>query len=763
MLQFRKTPPLRMEALGGISPVAPENSQPRRGEKWQVKMPPARFLVHPQDEHYPYGWVLLDGCLIRRGSDCAAKLYYDIGNGFNEKHAIAPPITLKGTIHELIWLPANIKALRWQAMNSAGEFEQSPLTLRKVSSIERVARMIRRVVPMLWAHPLEKRRKIGLTFWRMIFDLRGAYEAAGKLRAYAPPPEYGARIGDDGGLTNDDRIAIRRHIRALAQTPLISVLMPVYNPNIQHLREAIDSVRRQLYEKWELCVADDASSDPAVKCVLEEFAGADPRIKVSFRDSNGHISEASNTALGLATGEYLALLDQDDLLAEHALYYVATEIAAGPDALLIYSDEDKIDGSGQRREPYHKPDWNYRLLLSQNYVSHLGVFRTELVRRVGGFRRGFEGSQDHDLTLRVIEHARPGQIRHIPVVLYHWRAAPGSTAADPQAKNYAWSAGRSSVAEHLERTGVIATVRAATVGAFYRVEYQLPSRPPLVSIIIPTRDQCALLRQCVESIRARSSYTNYEIVVVDNQSTETDALEYLEALGKLPGVSVIHYDRPFNYSAINNLAVQRARGEIVCLLNNDTEVISPGWIEEMVGLVLQPMVGIVGARLLYSDGTVQHAGVITGVGGVANHAHLGFAPNDPGHFGRAWLVQEYSAVTGACLMTRKSLYEELGGLNEKDLPVAFNDVDFCLRARDAGYRVIWTPYAELYHHESRSRGKDDSPEKRKRFEGEIAFMRRRWAALIESDPYYNPNLSYQRPDFSLSHVPRTVKPWQAYL
>jgi len=748
-----------MEALTGICRIA---SEPGRGERWQVQVPPARFLLHPSDDLYPSGWVLLEGRLIRRGSDYAAKLYYDLGDGFSEKHAIQPPVTLKGTIHEIIRLPAGIKGLRWQTMNSAGEFEQSPLTLRRVSGIERVARMLRRVIPMLWMHPLDKRRKIGLTFWRLIFDLRGAYEAAGKLRAYAPPPNYGDLVGQQAGLTDLDRAAIKRHIRALATTPLISVLMPVYNPNVRHLREAIESVRAQLYEKWELCIADDASTEPEVVRVLKEFAEADSRIKISLRDRNGHISEASNSALALATGDYLALLDQDDLLPEQALYYVAVELAACPDAVLLYSDEDKIDDSGQRREPYHKPDWNYRLLLSQNYVSHLGVYRADLVRRLDGFRKGFEGSQDHDLTLRVIEHAQPHQIRHVPEILYHWRTTPGSTAIDPRAKDYAWSSGRKAVADHLERIGVRATVGPATVGAFYRVHYELPANLPLVSIIIPTRDQGALLRQCVESIRFKSTYPSYEIIVVDNQSVESDAREYLESIGKLSSVSVIQYDKPFNYSAINNLAVRHARGEVVCLLNNDTEVITPDWIEQMLGLLLQSNAAVVGARLLYPDGSVQHAGVIIGVGGVANHAHLGFSRNDPGYFGRAWLAQEYSAVTGACLMTRKATYQELGGLDETNLPVAFNDVDFCLRAREEGYRVIWTPYAELYHHESRSRGKDESPEKRKRFEREIAFMRRRWATPIENDPYYNPNLSYQRPDFSLSHAPRTLKPWKRY-
>lgn len=708
----------------------------------------------------PSGWVLLDGRLVRRGSDFTARLYYDLGQGFNEPQSIAPPISRKGTIHELIWLPRGIKALRWQAMNSAGEFEQSPLRMKKVSWFERTVRMIRRVVPTFYVHSRAKRRKIELTVWRMLFDLRGAYEAAGKLRAYAPPVDYQAWIARFDALTEQDREQIRAHIARLAMRPVISVVMPVYNPREEFLRVAIESVRRQLYPHWELCIADDASTAPGARQVLEEYQAQDPRIKICFRTENGHISEASNSALALATGDFIALLDQDDVLAEQALYRVAVEVASHPEAVLVYSDEDKIDEGQQRFDPCHKPDWNYQLLLSQNYISHLGVYRTEVVRKLGGFRRGFEGSQDYDLALRVIELARPQDIRHIPAILYHWRAAEGSTALAAEAKGYAVTAGQRALTEHLARMHVRGTISPAAVGSFYRARYELPEHKPLVSIIIPTRDQADLLRQCVESVRKRTQYPNWELVVVDNQSTDETARRYLVQLANRERVTVLRYDQPFNYSAINNFAVRHARGEVLCLLNNDTQVITRDWIEEMLGVLLQPGVGIVGARLWYEDGSLQHGGVIVGAGGTAAHAHAFLPRSEPGYFGRAQLMQEFSAVTGACLMVRKSLYEALSGLNEKNLAVAYNDVDFCLRAREAGWRVVWTPYAELYHFESRTRGAEDVGERKGRMARESAYMRRRWRHAIKNDPYYNPNLSYERPDFVLSHAPMAPQPWR---
>jgi len=360
----------------------------------------------------------------------------------------------------------------------------------------------------------------------------------------------------------------------------------------------------------------------------------------------------------------------------------------------------------------------------------------------------------------VIEQARPQDIRHIPAILYHWRAAEGSTALAAEAKGYAVTAGQRALTEHLARTHVRGTVSPAPVGSFYRVRYELPEHKPLVSIIIPTCDQAELLRQCVESVHKRTQYPNWELIVVDNQSTDETARRYLVQLANRERATVLRYDQPFNYSAINNFAVRHARGEVLCLLNNDTQVITRDWIEEMLGVLLQPGVGIVGARLWYEDGSLQHGGVIVGAGGTAAHAHAFLPRSEPGYFGRAHLAQEFSAVTGACLMVRKSLYEQLGGLNEKDLAVAYNDVDFCLRARDAGWRVVWTPYAELYHYESKTRGAEDVGERKGRMARESAYMRRRWRHIIKNDPYYNPNLSYERPDFVLSHAPMAPQPWR---
>lgn len=752
-------PTLDLRPLGDLERSPPLPGQSGPATRWIAKSGPALFDVTPTPRLERGGWVLLEGRLLRRGADFTARLYYDLGEGFHEGHSSAPAISRKGTIHELIRLPRGTRALRWQAMNSPGEFEQSPLTLRRVSWIERVARMLRRVIPALYLHARAKRAKIGLTLWRTLVDLRGAYEASGKLRAYAPPVNYRDWIARFDSLSDADRQAIGAHIGRLSARPLVSVLMPVYNAPEAYLREAIESVRRQIYPHWELCIADDASTDPAVRRVLDEYRARDARIKLTFRPGNGHISEASNSALALAAGEFVAFLDQDDVLSEHALYRVAVEIARHPEVALIYSDEDKIDAGRQRFDPYHKPDWNYQLLLSQNYISHLGVYRTGLVRELGGLRRGFEGSQDYDLALRVIERARSTDIRHIPEILYHWRALEGSTAADPQAKAYAVTAGQRALTEHLARTGTRGAVERAPVGSYYRVRYALPAVKPLVSIIIPTRNQAELLRQCVESVRKKTRYAEWELIVIDNQSVDDAALRYLEELARRERTTVLRDDRPFNYSALNNFAAAHARGEVLCLLNNDTQVISPDWIEEMLGLLLQPDVGVVGARLWYEDGSLQHGGVIVGAGGTAAHAHAFLPRSDPGYFGRAHLAQEFCAVTGACLMVRKSLYESLGGLDERNLPVAFSDVDFCLRAREAGFRVVWTPHAELYHYESKTRGADDAGERKRRISRESAYMRRRWKHLIRNDPSYNPNLSYERPDFVLSHAPMGEKPW----
>jgi glycosyltransferase involved in cell wall biosynthesis len=542
-------------------------------------------------------------------------------------------------------------------------------------------------------------------------------------------------------------LAIEQQVSVLPRKPLISIIMPVYNPPVAFLRQALDSVIGQIYPHWELCIADDASTDPTVGVLLKHYQGVDSRIKVAFRDTNGHISRASNTALELATGEFIALMDQDDLIPPQALYHVAVEINRYPESDLIYSDEDKINENGERCDPYFKPDWNPDLFYSHNLITHLGVYRTRLVRELGGFRQGLEGSQDYDLALRISSVIPENHIRHIPRVLYHWRIHSESTAsAESGNKLYAYTAAQKALTEHLAPVG--GRVESGPFLGTYRVRYPIPEPPPLVSLIIPTRDHVDILRNCIESIRNKTLYRNWEILVIDNQSKEPATLSYLRELVKDPRIHVLKYDAPFNYSAINNFAVNKACGEIIGLLNNDVEVIEPDWLGEMVSHALRREIGAVGAKLLYPDGRIQHSGVILGLGGLAAHAHRFFDWDTPGYCGHSRLIKNYSAVTGACLVVRKSVYQEVGGLDETQLKVAYNDVDFCLRIREAGYRNLYTPYAVLYHHESVSRGYEDTEEKRARFMAETLFMRGKWGAQLDNDPSYNPNLTTSKEDFS---------------
>ena len=579
----------------------------------------------------------------------------------------------------------------------------------------------------------------------------------------APPPaidyvetnhsDYTEWVRRYDTLTDTDRERINARISQLPNAPLISIVMPVYNPPLNMLKEAIQSVQNQLYSNWELCIADDASTDNAVRELLQSYADKDFRIKVVFRKQNGHISAASNSALEIASGDYIALLDNDDLLREHALFFVAQAIAEQPDAGLIYSDEDKIDQSGKRYAPYFKPDWNPDLFLSHNMICHLGVYRADLVKKLGGFREGYEGAQDYDLALRCTEQLATKQIVHIPRVLYHWRSHPGSTAQAGSEKNYALTAGERALNDHFSRIAVSAKAELLDFG-MYRARYNIPKPAPLVSLIIPTRNGLNLIKQCVVSILDKTTYQNYEILIVDNNSDDPQTLEYFSSLAGNNRIRVLRDERPFNYSALNNAAVLHARGEYLGLINNDIEVITPEWLDEMVCLTAQPGVGAVGARLWYPNDTLQHGGCITGVGGVAGHSHKHLPKGRPGYFCRAQLIQTLSVVTAACLVIKKSIYQEVGGLDEINLKVAFNDVDFCLRVREAGYRNVWTPYAELYHHESATRGYEDTPEKQLRFRDEVLYMQKRWGDILLHDPAYSPNLTLDREDFSYAWPPR---------
>lgn len=556
--------------------------------------------------------------------------------------------------------------------------------------------------------------------------------------------------------TPESLSVLRSQLPALGRQPLISVVMPVYHRKAdeeQWLRKAIESVIAQVYPNWELCLADDASPAPHLRPLLEEYRQRDGRIKIVYREKNGHISAASNSALEIASGDFIALLDHDDELAPHALYEVASLLAVRPETDIVYSDEDKIDEEGRRHEPYFKPDFLPDLFTSQNYLSHLSVYRASLVKAVGGFRLGYEGSQDWDLALRAVEKTAPDRIRHIPKVLYHWRAIPGSTAMLLSEKNYPLEAARRALADHFARLGE--TVELVTVpGDHWRVKRPIPVDAPLVSLVIPSRNGLKLLSRCVDTILAKTDYPNFEVVIVDNGSDDPATLAYLQKIAA-DNVVVLRYDTPFNYSAINNYGVRHARGEIVGLLNNDLEIIHADWLREMVSQAVRPEIGCVGAMLYYPNETIQHAGVIVGLGGVAGHGFRDLPRGTEGKFNRARLVQNYSSVTAACLLVRRALFEKVGGLDET-LAVAFNDIDFCLKVQAAGFRNLWTPFAECYHHESASRGAEDTPEKHERFRKEVETMLARWKDAIGHDPAYNPNLTLEHTDFSLAAPPR---PW----
>jgi len=593
---------------------------------------------------------------------------------------------------------------------------------------------------------------------RRVIDRKSAGVAL-DLRTFDWPKLYDQWVRECDTFAAADRIAVQQGLRNLPEHPLISVLLPVYNPDLELLRRAIDSLKNQVYPNWQLCMADDASTDVRVRSFLETEAAGDPRIQIMFRETNGHIAACSNSALALATGEWNALLDQDDALAPHALAEVVAEINAHPKAGLIYSDEDKIDLAGVRSHPFFKTDWNPELFLAQNYVHHLGVYRASLLREIGGFRPGFDGSQDYDLALRCLERLEPGQVRHIPRVLYHWRAVPGSLADQPNAKPYAREAARRAIADHLKRRGIPSKVTPCPENPdSHRVIYEVPTPAPLVSIIIPTRDRVSFLRQCVESVRARTEYAPFEIIVVDNGSSELESIDYLNDLSNSGGqVRTMRDEGPFNFSRLNNDAAQQARGSMLVFLNNDVEVTDPGWLSEMIGHGARPDVGAVGARLWYPDGTLQHGGVVLGLGGVAGHAHHRVPRGHPGHFNRGFLQQNCSAITAACMLVRKSVFEELGGFNELDVGVNFNDIDFCLRLREHGWRIVWTPYANLVHHESASRGTRTSRAKLDLFVREATYMQTKWGRELLADPFYSVNMCLELPAFYPAFPPRRSK------
>lgn len=588
----------------------------------------------------------------------------------------------------------------------------------------------------------------------------------------------------------------RKESESWKKRPLISIVVPTYNTPEKFLMQMIESVLNQSYTNWELCLAD-ASEKDVVQNIVKRYQNSDERIKYQKLKANRGISENTNEALKLATGEYIGLLDHDDLLSIDALYEVAFAITV-PESIeqsgvhwgtynqkwnetspfhleetgcpdVIYTDEDKVtEDLTEHYAPHFKPDFNLDLLRSNNYITHFFVVKREIVDTIEGFRSTFDGAQDYDFIFRCIEQAH--RVVHIPKVLYHWRMHQGSTAANQESKSYAFDEGKEVVQSHLDRMDVLGVTELTDNLGFYRVKYPVRDES-MISILIPNKDEIDSLEKCIKSI-ARSTYNNYEVIIIENNSVDASTFAYYEKIttsvenegeaifyrqdGSVMPIKVVKWESNgvFNYSAINNYGASYAKGEYLVLLNNDIELLSENWIEELLGTCQRPEVAIAGARLYYPDDSIQHAGIVVGIGGhargVASNMLTGMRRIQDGYLHKAGIQLDYSAVTAACLMIRKSVFDEVGGFTEY-LTVAFNDVDLCLKARKAGYLIVYDPYVEAYHYESKSRGQEDSEEKVRRFQTEIEYMRTEWNDILRfGDPYYNPNFSRVKNNYSLN-------------
>lgn len=543
----------------------------------------------------------------------------------------------------------------------------------------------------------------------------------------------------------------RQRARKWKDPVRISIAVPLYHTPPDFLEQMVDSVRAQTYPHWELCLANGSPEDQKLGEKLAALS-EDSRIRVVNLPENLGISGNTNAAVDMAAGEYVGLLDHDDLLAPDALYEVAAAIArtekeTGRRPELLYTDEDKVESDLSRHfQPNLKPDFSPDLLRSNNYICHFLVFARSLYEKVGGFDDRYEGAQDHDFVLRCTEAA--DGICHIPRILYHWRVSAKSTADNPISKQYAYDSGVRAVEAHLARCGLSGEVTRKKDFGCYRVKYQVQGEP-LVSVVIPNKDEKETLKTCLTSIFEKTTWKNFEIIIVENNSETQEIFDYYKEIDGRNGIHVVYWKREFNYSAINNFGIRHAKGDYILCLNNDMEVISPDWMTELLGHCQRPGTGIVGARLYYPDDTIQHAGIIIGIGGIAGSILVGLKRGHTAYMHRESLQQDLSAVTAACMMIKREAYDAAGGFEER-LSIAFNDVDFCLKVREAGYLVVYDPYAELYHYESKTRGSEDTDAKARRFQTEIEYMRTRWIRILkDGDPYYNKNLSLSKWNYSL--------------
>ena len=533
--------------------------------------------------------------------------------------------------------------------------------------------------------------------------------------------------------------------------PLISIAVPAYQTPVEFLKQMIESLISQTYPEWELCIANASPDNEEMQRVLADYSAKDSRVKFCNLKENLGIAENTNRAFSMAKGEFMGLLDHDDLLAPNALYEIVQALQDHPQADALYTDEDKVTTElDEHFQPHLKPDFNLDLLRSNNYICHFFVVRRSIVEKAGGFRKEFDGAQDYDFIFRCTENAR--EVLHVPEILYHWRTHKASTADNPASKMYAFEAGKRAIEANLERTGTKGVVSHTQDLGFYRVKYPVQGKP-LVSVIIPNKDEKETLQTCMEMLNSNTSYQNFEIIIIENNSTTDEIFRYYKELSKDPRIHLLRWGKEFNYSAINNFGVAHAKGEYLLFLNNDVKSINPDWMEEMLGVCQRPEVGGVGAKLIYPDNTIQHAGCVVGMGGIAGHMFVDMPADRTGYLHKASLIQDMSAVTAACLMMKKEVFEEAGGFTE-DLAVAFNDVDLCLKVRKNNHLIVYDPYAKLYHMESKTRGAEDSKEKVRRFQTEIEYMRCHWLDILKNgDPYYNKNLSLTKWNYSLKPIP----------
>ena len=712
----------------------------------------ACFVLSLDDADRRGGWFYIEAALVRHNGNRLANLQVETADKADRRFDWPITTNLRGSIREVVYLPPGVTRLLWFPSGAPGFFSQSPLLVHRVSRFESAARRLHRVLltrancqhdPAIFSQ--------GLSLWRALSHLQKAYRQTADLRAgRARGIDYPAFLALADKFSLSDVVRMREQATGLAGSPLFSIFIVLRNPVPAYLAKTIDSVVSQLHANWELCVCADARTLGEAAGLMRQREAADPRIKRLTVMAGQSVADCLNQALRAARGEYAVRLGQHDVVHAHALFHVALEHGTHPGAELIYSDEDKIDALDARSDPAFKPDWNPDLLLSHNYISRMAVYRTRLAIKAGGYRNGFEESEDYDLLLRLSRDLEPEAIRHIPKILYSCRTLePAATTDRSHVSHVSHASGLRALQEHLRPAGA-----TATSGAFagtYRVSHPLPAQLPLVTLIIPTRDKVDILKKCISGIQFKTSYQRWEMLVIDNGSTEPETHAYFKELVQDDRIQVLPYHDAFNYSAINNFAARRAKGDILALLNNDLEVMAPQWLGEMVSHAIRPEIGAVGAKLLYPDGTVQHAGVVLGIGGVAGHVHRYLPGDDPGYCYRASVTQNLSAVTGACMLVRKALYWQVGGLNEASLAVAFNDIDFCLKLREAGYRNLYTPYASLIHHESLSRGRDDTEEKNMIFLQEYAYMQNTWEGKLRNDPAYNANLTIEFENFSLAN------------